>query len=297
MKTIVFLLVLLAAWAGRSQNMTQPFLQGQSRTVLLSTGQGKPGTVDLSPELAQVTADLKKTFDAGKIGGTNFNGNLNAITGLIRDHYKEGKREQVARLYLLVAHIYADGLTNSVKARAIWNQVVRDYPGTVAAQGAALSLARAAAFDDAAIAAIPEGLEVGQRFPDFSKQDANGSPLSVSAYRGRVTMIDFWATWCGPCKAEMPNVIATRQRFASQGFAIIGVSLDSDRDALAGFTQAHGMDWVQYFDGKGWENELAVKYGVHSIPMDYLLDRRGVIIGKELRGEALGNAVMQALAN
>jgi len=95
----------------------------------------------------------------------------------------------------------------------------------------------------------------------------------------------------------MPNVIATYGRYHTQGFDIIGVSLDDDQNAVVKFTQAQGMAWPQYFDGQGWNNKLAKKYGVNSIPMDYLLDRHGIIIGKELRGEALGQAVAKALAN
>ena len=138
---------------------------------------------------------------------------------------------------------------------------------------------------------------MGQKFPGFNEADIAGRPLSVAAHRGRVTMIDFWATWCGPCRGEMPNVIATYGRYHTQGFDIIGVSLDDDQNAVVKFTQAQGMAWPQYFDGQGWNNKLAKKYGVNSIPMDYLLDRHGIIIGKELRGEALGQAVAKALAN
>ena len=138
---------------------------------------------------------------------------------------------------------------------------------------------------------------MGQRFPGFSEQDLTGNPLSLAAYRGKVTMVDFWATWCGPCKAELPNVIATHQKYYAQGFDIIGVSLDENRNTLTSFVQASGMDWAQYFDGLGWENKLAKQYGVKSIPMDYLLDRHGIILGKELRGAALGAAVEKALAN
>ena len=108
-------------------------------------------------------------------------------------------------------------------------------------------------------------------------------------------MIDFWATWCGPCRAEMPNVVATYQKYHAQGFEIIGVSLDENRMALGNYTSAQGLVWPQYFDGRGWENKLAKKYGVESIPMDYLLDRHGVIIGSGLRGENLRMAVAGAV--
>jgi len=239
-------------------------------------------SVDFAPELDAVTAQLKAKFGEGKTNTADLQENLTAINLLIVKHLQDGKREQLARLYLLDAHIYADGLNEPNRAQAIWEQVARDFPGTLAAQGAKLSLAKNSP---------PEGLEVGQKFPDF---DEGG--LSASAGLGRVLLIDFWATWCGPCKAEMPNVIAAYQSYHGAGFEIIGVSLDSDRDALVNYTQAHGMTWPQYFDGQGWQNKLAVKYGVESIPMNYLLDRRGVILGKSLRGTELGAAVAKAVA-
>ena len=137
---------------------------------------------------------------------------------------------------------------------------------------------------------------MGQKFPGFNETDLAGRSLSLAAYKGKVTLIDFWATWCGPCRAELPNVTAIYQSYHTQGFEIIGVSLDEDRTSVANFTQAHGMAWAQYFDGQGWDNKLAKTYGVHSIPMTYLLDRHGVIIGKELRGEELQQAVAKTLA-
>ena len=291
MKQVIFSLLLVAAMGSFGQGNPAPVQQTSAKAAV-----GQDKKVDFTPELEAVTAQLKAKFDAGKTTEEDLHENLVAINGLIQKYFRDGNREQVARLYLLDAHIYADGLKNPERARAIWVQVARDFPGTLAAKGAAISLARlqaqAATEPDPS---IPVGLEVGQRFPDFNETDFGGQPLSLAAYRGRVTMIDFWATWCGPCREELPNVIATYNRHYQQGFDIIGVSLDEDQHPLAAFTRAKGMVWPQYFDGRGWDNKLAKKYGVESIPMDYLLDRHGIIIGKGLRGEALEAAVAKAV--
>jgi thiol-disulfide isomerase/thioredoxin len=292
MKKLLFIALAGLAFTGFGQSNPVAPAEAQTATTKAATNE-----VDFAPELEAVTAQLKQKFDRGMTSEAALAGNLKAINALIGQHLKDGNREQLARLYLLDAHIYADGLKDKAKARAIWTQVVRDFPGTVAARGASISLAKL----NAEIAAepdpnVPEGLEIGLKFPGFSETDLAGNPLSVSAHRGKVTMIDFWATWCSPCRAEMPNVIATYRRYHPQGFDIIGVSLDENRNQLANFIQAQGMTWPQYFDGGGWGTKLAKKYGVNSIPMDYLLDRHGIIIGKELRGRALGLAVAKALA-
>jgi thiol-disulfide isomerase/thioredoxin len=143
---------------------------------------------------------------------------------------------------------------------------------------------------------VPEGLEVGQRFPDFNVTDAAGGNFSLTLFKGKVVLIDFWATWCGPCREEMPNIVSLYQTYHPQGFEIIGVSLDTDRDALVNYTQQMGMTWPQCFDGQGPNNQIARKYGINAIPMTYLLDRNGIIIGKSLRGNELNAALEKAFA-
>jgi thiol-disulfide isomerase/thioredoxin len=286
MKKLLFASMLaagLTAW-GQSSFTPQP--------IVIAHKPATTNKIDFGPELEAVTASWKQQFDSGKTSEADLRATLEEVNRLIARHALDGNREQVARLYLLDAQIYAGGLKDKPKARAIWNQVVRDFPGTAAAQGAGRSLAKL----DAEIATepdprVPEGLEPGQKFPGFNEIDFAGKPLSLSAYRGKVTLIDFWATWCGPCRSEMPNVIATYRNYHTQGFEIIGVSLDEDRAALANYVSAQGMMWPQYFDGQGWNNKLAKKCGVESIPTSYLLDRHGIIIAKGLRGAALGMVV------
>lgn len=102
--------------------------------------------------------------------------------------------------------------------------------------------------------------------------------------------------WCGPCIGEVPNVVATYQKFHGKGFEIVGVSLDEDKQKLLDYTQKQGMTWPQFFDGQVWKNKLAVKYGIEAIPSSFLLDGNGNIIAKDLRGDALEAAVAQATA-
>jgi thiol-disulfide isomerase/thioredoxin len=125
-----------------------------------------------------------------------------------------------------------------------------------------------------------------------------GKPLSIANYKGKVVLLDFWATWCPPCRAELPNVLKTYKEYHAQGFEIIGISLDrdQDREKLTSFLEEKNMTWPQFFDGNYWKNKLAVKYGVNSIPATYLLDGQGTIIGKDLRGEELDKAVAKAVA-
>jgi len=216
MKKLMGIALLACCLSSQAQTSEGQNALGNGSTTPSHTTTAK---VDFAPELSRVTAQLKEKFDAGKTKQTDLADNLKAINDLIVQHSKDGNREQLARLYLLDAHIYADALKDTARARAIWTLVARDYSGTLAAKGAALSLSRleaqAAAEPDPK---VPEGLEVGQRFPRFNETDVAGEPLSLSAFRGKVTMIDFWATWCGPCRGEMPNVIATYRQYHPQGF-------------------------------------------------------------------------------
>jgi len=130
---------------------------------------------------------------------------------------------------------------------------------------------------------------VDAKYTDFTMEDPEGEKLSVSQFvkNNKYTLIDFWASWCGPCRAEMPNVVKAYEKFHDRGLEIIGVSLDSDKKAwLAGLDHL-GMAWPQMSDLKGWECEAASLYGIKAIPANVLIDQNGVIVAKDLREEEL----------
>ena len=134
-------------------------------------------------------------------------------------------------------------------------------------------------------------LTVGNDPIPFSVKDLDGKSLSLEKYKGKVVLLDFWATWCGPCRSEMPKVISLYNKYHNKGFEIIGISLDESKSALEKYITDNKMEWPQYFEGTKWQNSLAKKYGIRSIPATFVLDRKGKIRYKAVRGRELARAV------
>lgn len=145
---------------------------------------------------------------------------------------------------------------------------------------------------------LPPATSAAQRrmAPDFEARKSDGSTLKLSQLKGKVVLVDFWATWCGPCVMEMPHVKKIYEKHAGPQFEIVGVSLDRRQSDLDAFLKAQGIKWPQSFDGKGWENAVAQKYGVGSIPTMMLVDRAGRIARVGLRGPSLEAAITELIA-
>jgi peroxiredoxin len=145
------------------------------------------------------------------------------------------------------------------------------------------------------VLARKEGLNIGKPAPLFSQADPQGKPIALASFKGKYVLIDFWASWCGPCRQENPNIVRTYQKFKDKNFEILGVSLDQDKTKWLKAIQDDQLTWAQVSDLKYWRNEVAVQYGVQSIPANFLLDKQGKIIAKGLRGSDLEQTLEKLL--
>ncbi len=137
---------------------------------------------------------------------------------------------------------------------------------------------------------------VGKPFPKLKFTSITGQDVDVAKLKGKVVLVDFWATWCGPCRKEMPNLIAAYEKHHANGFEIVGISLDEKKDALERYIKENKMPWPQFFDGKGWKNEISRRFAVNSIPCSYLIDRKGVVSQIDARGRTLAEAIAKLVA-
>jgi peroxiredoxin len=199
----------------------------------------------------------------------------------VAEHPVDPKVAEVGRFYLaqaLAAAGQADAARTSLQdlAKSANNTQIREAAQKIIDQMKATA-----------------SVTVGSRPPAIQAKDLKGETQTLERYQGKVLLLDFWATWCGPCRTELPNVKSIYEKYHDRGFEVLAVSLDENRDTLERFVKAQSLPWPQLFDGKGWKNEIAQRYGVTSIPKMLLLDRSGVIRYIDARGAALSTAVSE----
>lgn len=141
------------------------------------------------------------------------------------------------------------------------------------------------------------GTNIGDVAPDLKFKNPEGKEIALSSLKGSFVLIDFWASWCGPCRMENPNVVATYNKFKDKNFKIYSVSLDKNPGAWKAAIEKDGLVWPDHVsDLMGWQSQAAAVYGVNSIPTNFLLNPKGVIVAKNLRGHELASAVEKAIA-
>jgi len=202
----------------------------------------------------------------------------------LRD-YKLGSQSVTAASIAAQFNKFAADFPTFASLNIIKQQVIQTVGRAVPSASGTPANAQAAAGQDAKDAELKEKLKSPL---DLRFTAVDGTPVDLASMRGKVVLVDFWATWCGPCKREVPNVVAAYNNLHKQGFEVVGISLDQNKDSLLSFTAANGMTWPQYFDGKGWQNSISTSFGIHAVPAMWLVNKNGYVVSTDGRTDLEG---------
>ncbi len=254
------------------------------------------------------------TIAAQRFGDTEHRARLDALVAVLLNDPKISGDEKF-RLRYGQLKILQGGLPDTMADFLKGEQALRkDFPGRQEIYELVMSAASRSEGDQAKVLAkeiidsSPASEEIKARAQSLlGRMDAVGKPVAIqytaldgrpvdlAQLKGKVVLIDFWATWCGPCVGEVPNVKAAYEKLHPKGFEIVGISFDQSKEALEAFVADKGMAWPQYFDGKGWENKYGQQFGINSIPTMWLVDKKGNLRDTNARG-ALEEKVTSLLA-
>ena len=143
--------------------------------------------------------------------------------------------------------------------------------------------------------AIIENVQIGKKAPNFTLPTPDGKTISLSSFKGNMLIVDFWASWCGPCRAENPNMVKIYNEFHEKGLEILSVSLDENKEKWTSAIEKDGLIWNHVSDLKKWNSAAAKLYGISSIPHIIVIDKNGIIVGKNLRGQELINKIRELI--
>jgi peroxiredoxin len=296
-------LLILAVFAGAAG--ADAAREAEAKKVfeeMMAELQTNRGTMSMERLIVKAQEDLKAFIE--KYDGTAASGSAMVVLGQLYSQIGQGAdAKEVLRNYLggdFPKKPEDEGmawmsLANAYLAEDNFDEAEKALRSAVATEGIDPKMKKSSE-DMIARLGTMKKLKIGAEVIEFKTVDIAGKAISPSDYRGKVVLLDFWATWCAPCRAEMPNVKKVYSAYHDKGFDIIGISMDNNRQALDSYLEEQGMKWRQIYDGKGWQAEIGQLFAVSSIPTTYLVDRQGKIRHKNLRGSELEKAVEELIA-
>ena len=261
-------------------------------------------TVFLDNSNISITGD-KATIDKSKITGSashtafeQFNNSLEPYQAVFAEN-GEYSEQMYANALKLIDDFVTTHTDSYITPLAIirYNQIADDVFKTEALYNMLDPKIKATAMGQFIAQQVADGKINGKGtlLADFSQPDTSGMPVSLSSLRGKYVLVDFWASWCGPCRLENPNVVAAFKKYKSKNFTVLGVSLDKAKPAWIDAINMDGLNWTHVSDLQGWQNSVAQQFQIFNIPQNFLIGPDGKVVGKNLRGPALERKLARLL--
>jgi peroxiredoxin len=272
--------------------------------ILLFNGQPPFITLFLDNSNIKITGN-KATLDHAVVTGsvankifTEYNNEITPYQYLFNDDapYDSIAIEKAAAISKNFAKKYPN---SAVSALAIirFNQITEDEKATEELYNSLTESVKGSGMGKyiAQLIADAQRTPIGSKVPDFTQTDTAGNPVSLSSFRGRYVLVDFWASWCRPCRAENPNVVANYNKYKDKNFTVLSVSLDQAKPAWLDAIKMDGLTWQHVSDLRGWQNAVAQQFGIMNIPQNILVAPDGTLAGKNLRGPKLNRRLSRLL--